>query len=272
MSTLLLVHAHPDDEAISTGGVIARAHDEGRRVVLVTSTRGEMGEIHNMDEASSRPVLAEIRTEELREAARILGIDRIEFLGYRDSGMEGTPGNEAADSFHQASLDEAAERLAGILREERPEVVVTYGADGVYGHPDHIKAHRVTLAAVHQLREEGWEPQKLYFTAIPRERMRQFVERMREQRGDQDSAGADGLAIRIPGTPEAEITTWVDVRAYIDRKRAAFAAHVSQNSPESPFQNMAQDIYEAAFGTECFVLELDRVNAPQPETGLFDGV
>jgi LmbE family N-acetylglucosaminyl deacetylase len=272
MSTLLLVHAHPDDEAVSTGGVIARAHDEGRRVVLVTGTRGELGEVHNMDEESSRPILAEIRTEELREAARILGIDRIEFLGYRDSGMEGTPGNEAAESFHRASLEEASERLAGILREERPDVVVTYGADGVYGHPDHIKAHEVTLAAVHRLREEGWEPQKLYFTAIPRERMRQFIERMREDAGSQGAVGPDGIAIRIPGTPEAEITTWVDVRAYIDRKRAAFAAHVSQNSPESPFQNMAADIYEAAFGTECYVLELDRVNAPQPETGLFDGL
>jgi LmbE family N-acetylglucosaminyl deacetylase len=270
VSTLLLVHAHPDDEAVSTGGVIARAHDEGRRIVLVTSTRGELGEIHNMDEESSRPILAEIRTEELREAARILGIDRIEFLGYRDSGMEGTPGNEAADSFHRASLDESADRLAGIMREERPDVVVTYGADGVYGHPDHIKAHEVTLAAVHRLREEGWEPQKLYFTAIPRERMRQFIARMREEAGNQDQA--DGMAARIPGTPEAEITTWVDVRAYTDRKRAAFAAHLSQNSPESPFQNMPPDIYEAAFGTECFVLELDRVNAPQPETGLFDGL
>lgn len=272
MSTLLLVHAHPDDEAISTGGVIARAHDEGRRVVLVTCTRGEEGEIHNMDEESSRPVLAEIRTEELREAARILGIDRIEFLGFRDSGMEGTPANESPDSFHRASLDDAAGRLAGILMEEKPDVVVTYGADGVYGHPDHIKAHEVTLAAVHKLREEGWEPRKLYFTAIPRARMKRFLERMRGQAGDGDQVQADGIAARISGTPEAEITTWVDVRAYIERKRAAFAAHVSQNAPQSPFQNMPDDVYQEAFGTECYVLGLDRVNAPQPETGLFDAL
>src|SRR5947207_4633923 len=111
MATLFLVHAHPDDEAISTGGVMVRAHRDGHRVVLVTCTRGEEGEIHNMDEATVRPRLAEVRTEELRRAAEILGVDRQEFLGYRDSGMAGRPSNDHERSFHVAPLAEAAGRL-----------------------------------------------------------------------------------------------------------------------------------------------------------------
>src|ERR1700737_4682380 len=102
MATLFLVHAHPDDEAIATGGVMLRAHREGHRVVLVTCTRGEEGEIHNMDEAATRPRLAEVRTQELRRACEILGVDRQEFLGYRDSGMAGTPANDNPASFHRA--------------------------------------------------------------------------------------------------------------------------------------------------------------------------
>src|SRR3979411_867159 len=113
MSTLFLVHAHPDDEAISTGGVMRRAHEEGRRVVLVTCTRGEEGEIHQMDEAATRPRLAEVRTLERRRAGEILGIDRQEFLGYRDSGMEGPDANQNPASFHQASIEEAAQRVSG---------------------------------------------------------------------------------------------------------------------------------------------------------------
>src|SRR5215471_15954873 len=147
MGALLLVHAHPDDESISTGGVMMKAKAHGHRVVLVTATRGEVGEIYNMDEASSRPRLGEIRTAELHAADEILGVDRQEFLGYRDSGMVDTPDNKDPRSFHLANLDEAADKLAVVLREERPAVVVTYADDGVYGHPDHIKANQVTNAA-----------------------------------------------------------------------------------------------------------------------------
>src|SRR5579872_7115005 len=124
MGTLLLVHAHPDDEAISTGGVMMKAKAHGHRVVLVTATRGEVGEIYNLDEASSRPRLGEIRTAELAAADEILGVDRQEFLGYRDSGMVDTADNKDPRSFHQATLEEAAGKLAVLLREERPDVVI----------------------------------------------------------------------------------------------------------------------------------------------------
>src|SRR2546430_7874235 len=123
MATLLLVHAHPDDEAISTGGVMLKARAEGHRVVLVTATRGEVGEIYNMDEASSRPRLGEIREKELEDAGRILGVNRGEFLGYRDSGMAGTSDHHHPASVHQAPLDGAAGKLTKILRAGRAEGV-----------------------------------------------------------------------------------------------------------------------------------------------------
>lgn len=269
MTTLLLVHAHPDDEAISTGGVMCMAKDQGRRVVLVTSTRGEEGEIHNMDEATSRPRLGEIRTEELRRACEVLGVDRQEFLGYRDSGMAGTPANEDPRSYHSASLEEAASRLVKIMEEERPEVVVTYSADGTYGHPDHIKAHQVTMAAVDRLLAEGKGPRKVYLHSIPLEMMNAFREMMK----DQDPEGANQeMADRLLGVPEARITTYVDVKRYIEKKRQAFQAHVSQNSPQSPFATMAGQIFEMAFGTEAFELVRGELGAPRPEPDLFAGI
>jgi N-acetyl-1-D-myo-inositol-2-amino-2-deoxy-alpha-D-glucopyranoside deacetylase len=270
MGTLLLVHAHPDDEAISSGGVMMKARDDGHRVVLVTATRGEVGEIYNMDEASSRPRLAEIRTAELENAARILGVSRGEFLDYRDSGMAGTPENEDPRSFHQAPLDEAAGKLAAIFREERPDVVVTYGEDGTYGHPDHIKAHLITTAALDQMlrSSESWSPKKLYYTAIPRSMMQAFFEQMPEE----ERRRAEEATIQIPGTPDELVTTRVDVSKYTGRKRQAFAAHVSQSDPNGFFATMADQIYELVFGTEYYQLARGKPGSALPEDDLFAGV
>jgi N-acetyl-1-D-myo-inositol-2-amino-2-deoxy-alpha-D-glucopyranoside deacetylase len=266
MSTLLLVHAHPDDEAISTGGLMMKARADGHRVVLVTATRGEVGEIHNMDEKTTRPHLGEVRTKELENATRILGVNRSEFLGYRDSGMVGTADNENPKSFHQAPLAEAAGRLAAILRDEKPEVVVTYAEDGTYGHPDHIKAHYVTNAALDLLEKEGWRPRKLYYAAIPRSAMKAFMEQM------PDEARQQGVGMQIPGTPDELITTKVDVSDFVDRKREAFAAHVSQNDPKSWFASMADQIYRLAFGTEHFQLARGKPGSELPESDLFVGI
>lgn len=267
MATLLLVHAHPDDEAISTGGVMMKAKAHGHRVVLVTATRGEVGEIYNMDEAASRPRLGEIRTKELEAAGGILGVDRQEFLGYRDSGMIDTADNKDPRSFHQAPLEEAAARLAVLMREERPEVVVTYAEDGVYGHPDHVKAHHVTNATLDLVAREGWEPRKLYYTAIPRSMMEAFVEQMPEE-----AQRAMGGNMRIAGTPDELVTTRVDVKDYVDRKRKAFQAHVSQNDPNSWFATMQDQIYELAFGTEYYQLARGEPGSELPEEDLFAGI
>jgi N-acetyl-1-D-myo-inositol-2-amino-2-deoxy-alpha-D-glucopyranoside deacetylase len=267
MATLLLVHAHPDDEAISTGGAMMKAKAHGHRVVLVTATRGEVGEIYNMDEATSRPHLGEIRTKELEKAAEILGVDRQEFLGYRDSGMVDTADNKDPRSFHQAKLEEAAAKLAVLIREERPEVVLTYAEDGVYGHPDHIKAHHVTNAALDIVERESTPVRKLYYTAIPRSMMEAFVQQMPEE-----AQRAMGGNMRITGTPDELVTTQIDVHDYVERKRDAFRAHVSQNDPNSWFATMQDQIYELAFGTEFYQLARGERPAELPEKDLFSGV
>ncbi len=270
MATLLLVHAHPDDEAITTGGVMLKARAGGHRVVLVTATRGEVGEIYNMDEASSRPRLGEIREKELEDAARILGVNRGEFLGYRDSGMAGTSDNQNPASFHQASIDEAAGKLIEVLREERPEVIVTYPEDGTYGHPDHIKAHHVTNAALDKMlrASESWTPKKLYYAAIPRSLMQAFMDALPEEAKQQQQQST----IQITGTPDELVTTAVDVSDFIDRKKEAFLAHTSQNDPNSWFATMQDQIFRVAFGTEHYQLARGKPGMALPEDDLFSGV
>jgi N-acetyl-1-D-myo-inositol-2-amino-2-deoxy-alpha-D-glucopyranoside deacetylase len=267
MTTLLLVHAHPDDECIATGGVILRAHHEGVRVVLLTATRGEEGDIHNMDAASIRPRLGEVRTEELMRSCEILGVDRQAFLGYRDSGMAGAPSNDDPRAFHAAPLPEAAQRVATFLREERPDVVVTYTPDGTYWHPDHVKAHRTTIAALDLLRGEGWTPAKFYMHAVPRGSVEHIESRARER-------GVE-LPIevgQIVGIAAEEITTEVDVAAFLEQKRAAFHAHRSQYEPDSPFSTIAAQIFEATLGMERFILARGTLGEPRPERSLFAGV
>ena len=193
-----------------------KAKSHGHRVVLVTATHGEAGEIYNMDEAASRPRLGEIRAKELKTASDILGVDRQEFLGYRDSGMVDTADNKDPRSFHQAKLDDAAGKLAVFIREERPDVVVTYAEDGVYGHPDHIKAHYVTNAALDLLEKEGLAVKKQYYTAIPRSMMEAFIQQMPEE-----ARAAMGGNMRVAGTPDELVTTRVDVHDYVERKREA---------------------------------------------------
>jgi N-acetyl-1-D-myo-inositol-2-amino-2-deoxy-alpha-D-glucopyranoside deacetylase len=264
--TICLVHAHPDDESITTGGVIARAKRAGHRVVLVTCTLGEEGEIHNLDEAAARPRLAEIRARELRRACAILGVDRLELLGYRDSGMAGAPANNHPASFHAAPLEAAAARVAQLLRAERPAVVVTYTPDGTYGHPDHVKAHRVTVAALDLLhREDGWRPRKTYWQALPRG-LAERAARDLERRG----ARLHG-AFRGVGVPDREITTEVDVGDLLTDKRAAIAAHVTQNPPDL-MASLTGQILAAMSGFEHFVLRDGAPAGGEVERDLFAGL
>src|SRR5579859_6923209 len=152
----MAVHAHPDDEVFSTGGLLAKYADEGARVVVVYCTRGEQGEVHDPDlnAEEAMPRLGEIREKEAREAARILGVTDVFFLGYRDSGMKDTEPNENPDNFMNAPVDEAAGRLVDIIRETQPQVIVTYDEDGGYGHPDHIMTHKVSVAAFDSSKDE----------------------------------------------------------------------------------------------------------------------
>jgi N-acetyl-1-D-myo-inositol-2-amino-2-deoxy-alpha-D-glucopyranoside deacetylase len=267
MTTLLLVHAHPDDESILTGGVMLHAHRDGHRVVLVTATRGEEGDVHNMDGADARPRLGAIRSDELRAACAILGVDRHEFLGYRDSGTTGATSNAHPNAFAAAPLCESAERVAVLLREERPEVVVTYTADGTYANPDHRMAHATTLAARETLAGEGWVPRKLYLNAVPRSFVRDIVEVAR-------AAGIElpGELAQVQGIPDEEITAEVDVSDVLDRKLAACVAHLSQMHPGLALAAMAAELFEAAFGVERFVLAQGGAGQAVPERNLFAGL
>lgn len=248
--TLVSFHAHPDDEAISTGGSIARAKAEGHRVVLVIATGGEHGEVDDgfLDAGES---LAERRALEAAESARILGIDRVAFLGYRDSGMDGTPENDAPGSFWNADIDDAATRLAAILRDEDAEVLTVYDEHGNYGHPDHIQVHRVGVRA-----SELAQTPRVYEATVNRDAIRALMIEMRDQMAAAgtelpgDLGDPEEIAI---GVPAEQITTTVDVDAFVDAKRAALAAHASQVSESSFFLSMPLEHFRLAFGHEWFI-------------------
>jgi LmbE family N-acetylglucosaminyl deacetylase len=243
-------HAHPDDEAIQTGGVLAKAADEGHRVVLVLATKGEHGEV-NDGVLLDGETLAERRVAETLQAAEILGVDRVEFLGYVDSGMAGTLENDAPGSFWTADVEEAAERLAAILRAESAEVLTVYDGHGGYDHPDHVQVHRVGVRAA----ELAATP-RVYEATINRDEVQRFA---RERGAEASAKGleppeelADPDQIDI-GLPASEITTIVDVSEYADRKRAALAAHASQVDETHFFLAMPPEIFGEIFGREWFV-------------------
>jgi mycothiol conjugate amidase Mca len=279
---LLAVHAHPDDECIGTGGILARYAAEGVRTVLVTCTDGAVGEIS--DPALATPEnLAQVRDGELAESVRILGVQRLVKLGYRDSGMAGTADNTNPASFEQANLDEAIERVVRVIREERPQVVVTYDERGGYGHPDHIRAHQVAVAAFAAAGDTGrypaagpaWAPTRLYYSVFPRSAMQRFAERMREAGIEtpfsRPAEEANDPTVETPfGVPDEVVTTTVDVSAYVQTKRAALESHRTQMGPEQFFMKLPPELFADAFGRESF----QRVaGAGEPhETDLFSGL
>ena len=177
--TLMAVHAHPDDEASSTGGILARYSAEGIRTVVVTCTNGELGDGHETskpgEEGHDETWVVATRRRELEASCQLLGVTALETLGYRDSGMMGWPQNEAAGSFWKTPVATGAARLSGLIELYRPQVVVTYDENGFYGHPDHIQAHRITVAAL----EATPIPEKLYYPAIPKSAMAVFRETLR---------------------------------------------------------------------------------------------
>lgn len=280
--TLLAVHAHPDDEAFSMGGTYAKAAAAGIHTVLVCATRGEAGEIHDpdLDPAEARARLATIREHELRQACALLGIAELHFLGYRDSGMAGTTENADRRNFHNADPEEATERVTRLLRQCRPHVVVTYDERGSYGHPDHIAAHRTTLAAVAAAADPtrfpeqelpAWEVAKLYYTVLPRSRLQRLSEALR-QRGIAPPFGSEERDPADFTVPDEQVTTYVDVRAYLSQKRAALTAHRTQVGIDHFLLTLPEDVLAEAFGSETFQRVQSRVEAPEREDSLFAGL
>jgi len=247
VATLVTFHAHPDDEAIACGGTMARAAAAGHRVVLVTATAGECGEVAD-GILGPGETLGERRRQELADAAAILGVARVEILGYRDSGMIGTPENEDPNCFWQTPVDEAASRLARILAEERPDAFTVYDDHGNYGHPDHIQVYRVGVRAAEMAAVE-----RVYEATINRDHFRRLMARAAELGlGDVgDLPDMEDVGDQM-GLPEELLTTAVDVSAQLDVKRKAMAAHASQIAENSFFLTMPPAAFAAAFGTEWY--------------------
>ena len=296
--TLMTVHAHPDDETFGTGGTMARAVAEGRRVVLVTCTRGELGEIvvPELDTASNRRRLGEIRAGELEDAMGELGVTDWDSLGYRDSGMMGTPGNRDTRSFWQVDLDEAIGRLTYLVRRDRPDVITTYNEYGGYGHPDHIRTHLVAIGTWERAGDpdsypeqlegdaglEPWAPSKLYEQAIPasvREAMAAALEEMGNRSWWAAPAGAtpeeraewDEHVARML-VPDESITTWIDVSEQLEKKWLALGRHVTQIGAHNPARSMGLDGWRRHWTREAFILRATRIASELPETDLFAGV
>ena len=306
--TLMTVHAHPDDETIGTGGLMAKAVGDGHRVILVTGTRGELGEIvvKEMDTPENHRRLGEIRAGELEAAMGELGVTEWENLGYRDSGMMGTEGNRDPRSFWMADLDEASRRLTFLVRRDRPDVMTTYNDFGGYGHPDHIRTHDVGVRAFERAGDPAWYPEqlasehggtgpaeadgglapwtakKLYEQAIPasvRNAMRDRMEAAGESSfwSEPTDAPPEELAAwheRMARmlVPDESITTWIDIDDVVERKWAAIWKHVTQMSPDSTFLRFGLDAWREFWGREAYILRESRIPTTLPETDVFAGL
>jgi N-acetyl-1-D-myo-inositol-2-amino-2-deoxy-alpha-D-glucopyranoside deacetylase len=295
--TLMTVHAHPDDETIGTGGAMAKAVAAGHRVVLVTCTRGEQGEIvvKAMDTRDNHRRLGELRAAELEAAMAELAVTEWENLGYRDSDMMGRDGNNDPRTFWQADLDEAAGRLTWLIRRDRPDVVTTYNSFGGYGHPDHIRTHDVAVRAYARAGDpewypkqleaglEPWAPSKLYETAIPasvREAMSNAMKEAGkpsfwdppEDATPEQIAEREALMAKML-VPDEKITTWVDISGDpIDRKWRAIQRHVTQIAMDSGFMVFGEAGWKEHWTKEAYILRESRVETTRPEDDLFAGL
>jgi LmbE family N-acetylglucosaminyl deacetylase len=252
MGTLVCFHAHPDDEAITTGGSMARAADEGHRVVLVVATNGDHGEVP--DNLAAGEAIVDRRRVETARSAAALGVHRVVWLGYRDSGMTGWEQNKHAESFMLAPVDAAAERLAAVLRDEHADVLTHYDWHGNYGHPDHIQVHRVGHRAGQLARTPAVFEATMNRDLVVRQMQAAIAAGDGNLPDDFDPTGPadDGNPF---GTPEAELTHAVDVSAYVDKKRASIMCHASQATDTGMFLGMPPEIFRVAFGTEWYIKE-----------------
>jgi len=278
----MVVHAHPDDEAISTGGILARYGKEGIRTVLVTCTDGSAGDgpggVKPGEPGHDPDAVAAMRREELERSCRVLGVQHLELLGFTDSGMMGWAQNDAPGSFWSTPVPEAAAGLVRLFEQYQPEVVVTYDANGFYGHPDHIQAHRITMEAI----ERTGIPNKLYFTAVPKSWFADLGNRLKElgiefpvpEVSPEDAAVPAEDRASGPeewGTPDEDVTTVVDVASAVDEKYDSLVAHSSQ-SDNIFFLRMGREAFGEIMTREAFVRVIDDTSAPVPEDDLFAGL
>ncbi len=270
--TLMAVHAHPDDEASSTGGVLAKYGDEDIRTVVVTCTNGEFGDspggVKPGQDGHDEQAVAQIRLAELRESCKHLGVTDLELLGYHDSGMPDWEYKNRPDAFCNVPQSEVAGRIGALIEHYRPQVVISYDPEGAYQHPDHVHAARCAAAAV----AATGIPAKFYQTAMRRSDWRELWEVLREQGVEvPDVREIDPEMLRQMEERERRITTNVDILSVLDRKRAALLAHASQIR-DSWFNKIPPDLAARVFGRESFIRASDTTGAPVPEDDLFAGL
>lgn len=246
MSTLVCFHAHPDDEALSTGGLMAKASAAGHRVILVTATRGEQGEPQPgvLDPGEE---LWQRRVEETAESCRVLGAEEPRFLGYEDSGMMDEPTNANPTCFWQADVDEAAERLAAILTEVSADVLTIYDDHGLYGHPDHIQVHRVGLRAAERAGVDH-----VYEATVNRDRIVESFGDIPDEVPEEERPNPEDF--ETFGVVADDLAYSVDISEQLAAKRKAIAVHRSQVSDQSFFLTMPEDRFAAMFSTEWFAV------------------
>ncbi|HEY1487473.1 MAG TPA: N-acetyl-1-D-myo-inositol-2-amino-2-deoxy-alpha-D-glucopyranoside deacetylase [Micromonosporaceae bacterium] len=257
----MFVHAHPDDEAVGTGATMAHYATGGAHVTLITCTLGEEGEIHvpalAQLEAAQADQLGGFRITELAASCAALGVADHRFLGgagrFRDSGMMGTPANEHPRAFWGVSVDDAAKLLLDVFDEVRPQVLVTYDPNGFYGHPDHIQAHRVAMRAAEMATEAGFEPAKIYWTAVPKSVLAAGMEAFAES-SDNPFEGATSIEDVPFGTPDDEIAARIDAHEQHARKIASLRAHATQIPDNSWLFSIAGNFGEEFMGVEFYTL------------------
>jgi N-acetyl-1-D-myo-inositol-2-amino-2-deoxy-alpha-D-glucopyranoside deacetylase len=279
--SILFVHAHPDDESIGTGATMAHYAAAGAKVTLVTCTLGEEGEIHvpslSLLAADEGDQLGGYRISELSAACAALGVSDHRFLGgvgrYRDSGMMGTPANDNPRCFWRADLDEAAGYLVEVMREVRPQVLVTYDPNGFYGHPDHIQSHRVAMRAAELAGDAA--PGKIYWTAMPLSVLKAGIEIFAESENN-PFAGITDVSEFPFGTPDEDIAAYIDGSDYHDAKIAALRAHATQIPGNSWLYSIAGNFGQEFMGVEHYTLAVgERGPAKGPhgwEDDLFAGL
>jgi N-acetyl-1-D-myo-inositol-2-amino-2-deoxy-alpha-D-glucopyranoside deacetylase len=290
---VMFVHAHPDDETINNGATMARYVAEGAHVTLLTCTLGEEGEVLVPElvqlAADQADQLGGYRISELRNAIAALGVTDARFLGgagrYRDSGMMGTPANEHRRAFWNAGLDEAAGHAVAVVREVRPQVLVTYDENGGYGHPDHIQAHRVAMRAVELAADPAhrpelgaaWDVAKVYWCCMPRSVMRRGIEALAALGEDSPVAGLGDVDDVPFAVSDDVVTAAVDSPEQAGRKEAAMRAHPTQMTVDGPFFALSNNLGQQVLATEYYRLVRGRRGPAGPgpagwEDDLFAGL
>ena len=277
---VLLVHAHPDDETINNGATMAMYADLGADVTLITCTRGEEGEVlveeHLHKAATQDDLLGEHRVIELADAMKALGVKDHRFLGaphkqYRDSGMMDTEPNNREDSFWKADFEEATRYLVDVIDEVKPHVLITYDVFGGYGHPDHIQAHRVAMAAAEKAQ---WDIPKIYWNVTPRSVIQEGIDKMKEI--GSDFFGAESAEDLPFCKDDSFVTTLIDGNGYVEAKMDAMRAHATQIAVDGPFFALSNNLGLQVWGHEYYTLVKGEKSAPfdeaERERDIFAGI